>query len=773
MRRYSDREIEEILEENRILKEKERLIDEFLIITKTDPNGIITYVNDGFVKISGYSREELLGKPHNIVRHPDVSKSFFRTLWHRIKEKKEAWKGVVKNLSKDGKVYFVESMIIPILDREGNVKEYISLRKDITKRIKKERELNSEQRFIRKVINHQDSIIILTNEEQGLLDVNQKFYEYVDFKSIDEFKKYFKCVGDMFVPEEDMMYSCAIDWIEDIYHNQNTPYKAKFIDKNNKITYFSIKVDKINASPSRMRKYQLKNKELYIMTLHDITDLEMALQKAKAGTEAKSRFLANMSHEIRTPLNGIIGFAELLSKTDLTPEQRRYIDTITKSSKTLLGIINDILDFSKVESGNMSLEYLHFNPVAELEPTLSLFNARMVEKNISYILYIDPYLPQKIYLDPLRLKQVISNLIGNAVKFTPEGGKIEVEIDFSRIDDSTISLNFSVRDTGIGISPEQQKKIFNPFSQADESTTRKFGGTGLGLSISKSFVELMGGRLQVESQLGKGSRFFFSVRSQSSKDDEPNYDWVSGRKTTIWTPHHNLQGDETKLLYRYLDRFGLDTHLISDIDKIDTNSLIWIIPTDIDGETLDKLQSKISDSEIVVIERFDKKRVDIEAKSVRKIDFPFNLSIIREILTEEFSDEVEKRSEIEENSENINFSDTKILVAEDNEVNQMLIQLLLEEYGIEVDIAENGEEAIEKVKEKDYNLVFMDINMPVMGGVEATKKIREFSHVPIIALTANAMVGDREKFLNAGMDNYLTKPIDVKELQQMLIRYLG
>jgi len=778
-RRYSDSEIDAILEENRLLKQKDKIVDEFLIITKTDPKGVITYVNQAFVKISGFSKEELIGKPHNIVRHPDVPKGFYKKIWQTIKDEKQIWRGVFKNRAKDGTTYYVESSISPIFNLDGELVEYIALRKDITKRIKREKELSSEKRFTSKVLNYQDSIILLTNEEQGLLDVNQKFFEYVDFNSISEFKKYFKCIGDLFVPEEEMVYSCAIDWIEYIYSRRDRPHKAKMIDKNGKVKYFSIEIDKITASPSRVRKYNLKNKELYIMTLHDVTDLEFALQKARAGMEAKSRFLANMSHEIRTPLNGVLGFAELLKKTPLTPEQKKYVSTITSSSKTLLGIINDILDFSKVESGNMSLEYIKFNPIAELEPTLSLFSAKMIEKRISYILYIDPRLPRWIYLDPLRLKQVISNLIGNAFKFTPENGTVKIDITFDRVDEKNINLHISVQDSGIGISPEQQKRIFTPFSQADESTTRKFGGTGLGLSISKSFVELMGGKLELESQEGRGSRFFFTIKTESYVKDEPDYGWLENQESAIYVSDITSLSDEVKVLEKYLKRFGLKITVTSDMNSLKDVEVVWIISMSIIPKDLDALNRELVDSSVVIIDGYDKSnRIDINAKSIRRIDFPFNMSTIYEFLIDKFGDRFNRDESQEiEQKEVLNFEGANILVAEDNEVNQMFIELLLKEYGVSLDIADNGEDAVKMVQEKDYDLVFMDVNMPVLGGVEATKMIRELEapikDIPIIALTANAMVGDKEKFLSAGMNDYIKKPVDIGDLEKILLKYLS
>jgi PAS domain S-box-containing protein len=776
-RQYSDSEIEAIVEENRLLKQKDSAVDDFLIITKTDPSGIITYANKSFVEISGYSKEELIGQPHSIVRHPDVSPNLFKGLWAKIKDRKETWRGALKNITKGGETYYVESMVSPIFDSKGEIIEYISLRKDITKRVIREQELNSERRFTERILNYQDSIILLTNEQQGLLDVNQKFFDYVEFESIAGFKEYFKCIGDLFIPEEEMIYSCAIDWVEYIFHKRNEPHQAKLIDKHGRVRYFSIKVDKIQASKSRMKRYNLSSKDLYIMTLHDVTELETALQKAKAGTEAKSRFLANMSHEIRTPLNGILGFAELLKKTKPSETQDKYISTITSSSKTLLGIINDILDFSKVESGNMSLEYIKFNPVTEFEPTLSLFSAKMVEKRISYILFVDPYLPKWIILDPLRLKQVISNLIGNALKFTPEGGIVNVDITFDRVDEHNINLNISVKDSGIGISPEQQKRIFTPFSQADESTTRKFGGTGLGLSISKSFIELMGGSLKLDSAVGEGSRFFFSIKAEAAPTQTFDYNWLGDLSGAIYhSPKIDVE-PEVELLQRYLERFGLKTAITSDKATLDQSDAICIFSKSVDAMDLRSLEKHLEHRSIILIDSYEKRSTKIRASKIRRLTFPFSMSGIYDAVIENFNKR-DKRLEKEQVhlKEAINFDGIKVLVVEDNEVNQMFIELLLKEYKISVDIANNGKEGVQMVSDNSYSLVLMDINMPILGGVEATKQIRQFDSdkrgTPIVALTANAMVGDKERFISAGMSDYMTKPVDVADLERILLKYL-
>ncbi len=775
---YSESEIKAILEENRILKQKSKVIDDFLIITKTDSNGFITYANQSFVDVSEYSEAELIGQAHNIVRHPSISKSFFRAMWHKLKFKKESWRGIVKNLTKTGKVYYVESLISPIFNNHNEIVEYISVIKDITKRVERELELNSEKKFITNILDHQDSIILLTNEEQGMLYVNQKFFDYVEFATIHEFKNAFKCVGEIFIPDNNLIFSRAIDWIEHIYQNSEKVHKAKLVGKNGQVHYFSIRVNKIRASKSRIRKYNLKEdqSDLYLMTLSEITELETALQKAQSGIEAKSRFLANMSHEIRTPLNGILGFTELMRKSPLSPDQEKYINTISSSSKTLLGIINDILDFSKVESGNLSLEYIKCSPLHEFESALNLFSAKMMEKRIKYLLFIDPMLPKWIILDPLRIKQIISNLVGNALKFTPENGKISVDISCVRGKDHDIELYFSVQDSGIGISPEQRKRIFTPFSQADESTTRRFGGTGLGLSISKSFVELMGGTLSLESELDKGSKFSFNIPFvEASHEKSVETRFFSSIDTIIYNPIYSIVSDEVYLLQKYLLAFGLTVKIEPEFNKLNNSRLIWIFASSIPEPAFVDIKLLAEKTPIVLIESFNTK-LSYKINNVKRVQLPFNMSSIDDAIVNSLQIKLENELFESSKGENLYFNNLSVLVAEDNDVNQMFIDILLKGYGIQPDIVENGELAIKKAENKVYDLVLMDINMPILGGIEAThgirKKGRNGEKIPIIALTANAIVGDRERFMSEGMDDYLTKPIDIKNLEKILIKYL-
>ena len=382
----------------------------------------------------------------------------------------------------------------------------------------------------------------------------------------------------------------------------------------------------------------------------EIRTKELAKQViiAQKAVRIKGEFLANMSHEIRTPLNAILGFVGILKENEQDNEKLKYLTIVDKSSQSLLSIINDILDFSKIESGKIDIENVDFNPYDEFEIVAELFKAKSKEKNINFKINIDNTLPNSINSDIQKLKQIISNLLSNAIKFTNDGKSVELKIYYENK-----NLFVYIKDEGIGIPKDRQRSVFEAFSQADSSTSRKFGGTGLGLSISSSFVKLLNGKLELKSQENKGSEFYFSIPIKI--------------------------GQEIK-------------------------------------------------------------------KEVKNT--------------------------------NIDLLKGRILVVEDNKANQMFMKVILKNMNLEFDIANDGIEAIKKFNSNQYTLILMDENMPNMNGIEATKQIltiekeNNIKHTPIIALTANALKGDRKRFLDAGMDEYLTKPINKDKLYKILVNFI-
>ncbi|MDT8339575.1 MAG: ATP-binding protein [Sulfurimonas sp.] len=511
---------------------------------------------------------------------------------------------------------------------------------------------------------------------------------------------------------------------------------------------------------------------------------------AQEASEAKSMFLANMSHEIRTPLNGIVGFTELLKDSGLQEEQSEFVDIIEKSSENLLEIINNILDLSKIESNKLEIENIAFNPILEFESAVEVYAVRASEKHINLGCFIDPSLEFPLKGDPTKLKEIIINLLSNAVKFTNNAGSINVNI--RRLESSEIGktrVKFEIQDSGIGVTEEQKSKIFEAFSQADTSITRKYGGTGLGLTISSSFVELMGGELDLDSKVGEGTTFFFTLDFEEVETlAESSKDTFNTVKALILSDSMKIKKQD-KYLREYLDYFGVGYTTFKDISKVavlqnDVNYNIIFADYDyVTEETLAEL-AKLPQELIVLTKSNLMKKVDSFGLDIFKILYePLHASKIKQtlenyVMTNASMQVVKKRSRKKFDLNTSRFV-ANVLVAEDNIINQKLIQRTLEDLGLTVTIANNGLDAFQKRKDGNFDMIFMDIQMPFLDGVEATTEILEWEedykqpHVPIVALTANALKGDREKFLAAGLDEYTTKPLVRSEIIAVLNYFLA
>ncbi|MDQ1244059.1 MAG: hypothetical protein QG565_399, partial [Campylobacterota bacterium] len=511
---------------------------------------------------------------------------------------------------------------------------------------------------------------------------------------------------------------------------------------------------------------------------------------AQEASEAKSMFLANMSHEIRTPLNGIVGFTELLKDSGLKEEQSEFVDIIEKSSENLLEIINNILDLSKIESNKLEIEHIAFNPILEFESAVEVYAVRASEKHINLGCFIDPSLEFPLKGDPTKLKEVIINLLSNAVKFTNNAGSINVNI--RRVNSSEIGktrVKFEIQDSGIGVTSEQKSKIFEAFSQADTSITRKYGGTGLGLTISSNFVELMGGKLDLESKVGEGTTFFFTIDFEEVETlNESSQGSFNTLKALIFSDSVKLKKQD-RYLREYLDYFGVGYTTFKDISKIEilqkeaNYNLLFV---DYDYVTEDALCefAKLPQELIVLTKSNLMKRIDSLGFNIFKILYEpihstkIKLALENYILLNLTTQVVKKQSRKKFDLSKSKFV-ANVLVAEDNIINQKLIQRTLEDLGLTVTIANNGLDAFQKRKDGKFDLIFMDIQMPFLDGVEATAEILEWEHdynqphTPIVALTANALKGDREKFLAAGLDEYTTKPLVRAEIISVLNNFLA
>ncbi len=494
-----------------------------------------------------------------------------------------------------------------------------------------------------------------------------------------------------------------------------------------------------------------------------ITSQHKALEKAKKADEAKSTFLANISHEIRTPLNAIIGFSEVLSNSnELDTKNLKYANIIQTSANSLLSIINDILDISKIENGNFEIKKEPMNLKLISEEVAELFSKKANEKSITLVLNFEQKVPHKILSDSLRIKQVLANLLSNAIKFTPENGEITLNVILVQKEVSKAKIKFEVIDTGIGIEEEKQGTVFKPFMQIDHKANRAFEGTGLGLSISSHIVEALGSKISLQSEVNKGSKFYFEAEFDIYEDNE--------EEETLSFKFYITNKDEKLFTYLkpYLLTYGTISYSIDDCDVV--------ICSDIKSkEDLEKLRVEVSDKDILILLKNDKVLDLTLEKNEKILLLPYYETKIKEIL-QHISKDGNKKQTIK--IETKNFCG-KVLIAEDNKTNQELISYLMMDLNLDYEIKDNGLEAYEAYKNNPYDLVLMDINMPVLDGIESFKKIREYEkkndlkNTPIIAITANAIKGDKEKFLELGMDDYLSKPINSIKLHDILQKFLA
>ncbi|MBC2594115.1 PAS domain-containing protein [Ruficoccus amylovorans] len=774
----------------------------------TDAEGRIEWVNEGFTRITGYTLHECRGrKPGDFLQGKDTDPVAVDLMRTGIRSQ-SGFNVEILNYNKNGTPYWVSIETQPIHDDQGRLSGFMAIEADITERVESDKAIKENQeRWDLALEGSRDGVWdwnLQTNEVffsanwarmfgYDREDISNRFEELTSRIHPDDLPRTMNEVRRHFA-RETRIYECtyrmvrkdkSVCWVLDrgkaVFDANGRPYRM--IGTHTDITQQMEREEELRKAKNKAEELNAKLKEV-VKTAWDST------LEAKRANQAKSAFLATMSHEIRTPMNGVIGMTGLLLDTPLNPEQRDYVKTIQGSGEALLTIINDILDYSKIEAGRIELEKLPFSIADCISETLNLLAPKADRKGLELTYSISENVPHILIGDATRLKQVLVNLLGNAVKFT-EQGRVVVSVESEHLGNHLHQIRFTIRDTGIGIPRDRMDRLFDSFSQVDASTSRRYGGSGLGLAISKRLVRLMGGDISVLSEEGQGSTFSFHVQFPA----KPNQGTISAGDASSPLQEKRIlivvaDPIERGVISRAAESWGMSAMSVDStqaaFNLLENRQPVDIILLDSD---ISQLNSPDIGRKIRALPGLGEIPITLICSTVCNgcadvfqavLSKPVNMPLLRTHLERIIRSSPASPPPAQSAPPQITLDyDTgvrqplRILLAEDNLVNQKVASLILNRFGYTVDIANNGKEAVEAVAHTPYEVVLMDVQMPEVDGYEATRRIRQQQSARrpyIIALTAGAMQGDREAAIEAGMDDYLSKPVKQKSLLEALSR---
>ncbi len=765
----------------------------------TDLKGVIEYVNPAFTQITGWSWSAAIGQRTSILRSDATADAVYRALWQTISSG-QTWSGRLLNRRRPGQgteLFWAQTTIAPIRADTGVPLGYVAVQRDITNRVAEEARQARAADFARLQA-------LMAEILYRALPLPKRIAQAIDalrdLPGIALSGAYLVIAvggerGTEVLLERDAPRDVLLPKLSpEALANQPRAYLMRrptpalvlpSAQGGKAIGAVWLGLDKLVRPEPDLLQLLDQIAGLIGVAIAD----DRARRAAMEAAESKARFLANMSHEIRTPMNGVLGMLDLLTRTSLNAEQRSFLQTASASADSLLRIIDDILDFSKIEAGRLDLHYAPFDVRLTAESVITLFSPGARERGLALVCQMPTQVPGMVVGDATRVQQVLSNLVDNALKFTEAG---EVSIQVSGLPDAKapIRLRFDVVDTGIGMNSEQLERLFEPFVQADVSSTRRFSGTGLGLTIARQLVELMHGEIGVRSEPGRGSRFWFSLPFE-----QPRVSIGIGAEEPTLSGLRVLAVDDNavnrKLLAQYLRAWKVE-HIIAEgplevlaclRDAVSGGRPFQVAILDMqmphmDGLSLGrriKADPTIAETEMILLSSLGSNDSELRAAGFRYVlAKPMRQSALHDTLMQ-FTQAIRPR--IDSGPDDPPPLRGRVLLAEDNQVNQKVAMGMLEKLGLQVDLAEDGASALERFLQRPYDLVLMDCQMPGLDGFEATRRIRSVEaaggkHIPVVALTADAMIGDRERCIAAGMDDYIAKPITLEHLRAKLVTWL-